>query len=181
MHFCLELTSLLKLTSRKSLSWTGSYKEEEERTLQVGSRGNSWDTSFVEVFDLLGCPCRGTENRAQETEKTLRKGMGRWWRDGYTFRTKSVFLRRKCDRVVFERECQLALEYGESDESQATGIKGPATDAQTENESRRRLGGLQEKDVVGNEGQMEDNETIDDGREERREDMKDHGLGYSWK
>ena len=34
--------------------WTSTYKEENERTLKVGSRGNSWDLPLVEPFDLLG-------------------------------------------------------------------------------------------------------------------------------
>ena len=37
-------------------------------------------------------------------------------------------------------KCELALEYGKSDESQTVRIKDPATDVQTENASRRRLG-----------------------------------------
>ena len=40
------------------------------------------------------------------------------------------------------------------------------TDTQTKNEGRRRLGGIQEDDV-GDEGQMEEDENTEDGREER--------------
>ena len=65
------------------------------------------------------------------TEKTLRKGMGSWWRDGHVCRAKGVSFRRKCDRVVghvfsnaFERERALALEYGESGESQTMNVEG---------------------------------------------------------
>ena len=41
------------------------------------------------------------------------------------------------------------------------GIQDPATDAQTKNESQRRLGGIQEEDVVGDEGLMEKYEITD--------------------
>ena len=65
-------------------------------------------------------------------EKTLRKGVSGRWRDGYIYRVKSVSP-RKLDRVgqsrlqhCFERECGWALEYRESDEGQAMGVKDPA-------------------------------------------------------
>ena len=37
---------------------------------------------------------------AQEVKKTLRKGMGSWWRDVYIYRSRSVPLQTKCQRVV---------------------------------------------------------------------------------
>ena len=40
--------------------------------------------------------------------------------------------------------------------SQAMGVKDYETDAQTKKESRKRLGELQREDVVGNEGQTEE-------------------------
>ena len=55
---------------------------------------------FVEPFDLLCCRFRRTGRRIQRTEKTLSKGMGSWWRDGFIRRAKSVSSSRKCDRVV---------------------------------------------------------------------------------
>ena len=63
------------------------YKDEDERTMKVGCKGESWKLPFVEAFDLLGLRSRRTGKGIQGTEKTLRKGMGLWWR-------------RKCDRVV---------------------------------------------------------------------------------
>ena len=49
------------------------------------------------------------------------------------------------------------------------GIDDFAFDVRTKVECRRRLGGIQEENVVGNEGQVEEDEITDDGREERRE------------
>ena len=40
------------------------------------------------VFDLPGYHFRRTEMEIQETEKTLRKGMGSW--DGYIYRARSI-------------------------------------------------------------------------------------------
>ena len=45
--------------------------------------------------------------------------------------------------------------------------KDTAINVQTKNESRRGPGGIQEENVKGDEGQMEDDEITDDGREER--------------
>ena len=59
------------------------------------------------------------------------------------------------------------------------GVKDHEIHAQTKNESWRRLCGLQEVDVVGDEGQMDEGESTDDGREERREILEDHDLGQS--
>ena len=36
----------------------------------------------------------------QGVEKTLRKGMGSWWRDADIYRSKSVSLTTKCQRVI---------------------------------------------------------------------------------
>ena len=63
-------------------------------TLEVGRKFGtclSW-----RHFDVLGCRFRWR----RETEKTLRKGMGSWWRGGCIFRSKSVLLTTKCHRVV---------------------------------------------------------------------------------
>ena len=48
-------------------------------------------------------------------------------------------------------------------EGSKKGIEGLAVDIQTKNESRRRLGGVQEENVVGDEGLMEDDEITGDG------------------
>ena len=50
-----------------------------------------------------------------------------------------------------------------------------AFDIQTNRESRIRLGGIQDENVVGDEGQPEDDEVANDGRE-CREGVEVHGL-----
>ena len=131
----------------ESSLWTSTCKAEDERTLKVCCEGKSWDLQFVEVFDLLGYRLRRSGKGIQETEKTLRNRVGSWWRHGHTV------LRRKCDsgqphlQHRSEWECELALDHGMSDESETMGIQDPATDIQTKNESRRRLGGIQEENV----------------------------------
>ena len=57
-----------------------------------------------------------------------------------------------------ERKCEFALEHGQSVENQTIEIKDRATDARTVDGSRRRLGGIQEEDVVVDEGHMDEDE-----------------------
>ena len=38
----------------ESLSWACTYEREDTTTLKVGSRGNTWDLPFREVFEILG-------------------------------------------------------------------------------------------------------------------------------
>ena len=56
----------------------------------MGSRAKGWDLPFVEAFALLDCHLRRNGKWIHATEKALRKGMGSWWPDGYTYRAKSV-------------------------------------------------------------------------------------------
>ena len=86
-----ELLDLDMEPKPETLRWTCTRKDEDERTLKVWSRGKSWDLPFVEVFDLLVYHFRRTGKGIQGTEKTLRKGMGSWWRDGCIYRGKSVW------------------------------------------------------------------------------------------
>ena len=79
----------------ESLWRTSTDKDEDERTLEVGSRGKSWDSLFVEASDLLGKRFRRTGRGIQGTERTLRKGVGGLWQDGHLCRAKSVSLTRK--------------------------------------------------------------------------------------
>ena len=60
----------------------------------------NWDMPFVDAFDLLGYRFRKAGKGVQGTDKTLREGMGSWWRDVQIYRAKIVSLRRKCDRMV---------------------------------------------------------------------------------
>ena len=52
-----ELMDLDMEPKPESFWWTSTYKAEDGLTLalEVGSRRKSWETPFVEVFDLLGC------------------------------------------------------------------------------------------------------------------------------
>ena len=79
---------------------------------------------FIKVFDFLEYRFRRNGKGIQATERTLKKGMGMWWRDAHLYRAKSVSLRTNCDRVVsqvfsaglIEWECELAMEWRKSDE-----------------------------------------------------------------
>ena len=58
-------------------------------------------TELVDTFDILGYSFRTNGKGVPATEeRTLRKSMGDYWRDGHINRGKSVSLRRKCDRMV---------------------------------------------------------------------------------
>ena len=68
-----------------------------------------------------------------------------------------MLLNRKWDRVgshAFSTALDGSANWPWSMEG--VGIKDPATDAQTENESRRRLGGIQEEDVERHESPMKE-------------------------
>ena len=54
----------------------------------------------MEAFDVLDCHFQRDGKGVHGTEKTLRKGLESWWRDGYVYRAKSVPLNTKCHRVV---------------------------------------------------------------------------------
>ena len=47
-----------------------------------------WDTVFI-----------GDGKGFQDAERTLRKGLGSWWRDRYIHRSKTVPMAAKCKRV----------------------------------------------------------------------------------
>ena len=79
---------------------TSSYQEEDKLTLKVGGRGEDWDLPYREVFDVLRCRFQRDGKGTQGVEKTLRKGMGSWWRDAEIYRSKSVSAKTKCQRVV---------------------------------------------------------------------------------
>ena len=95
-----ELLDLDMEPKPESLWWTSSYEEEGQITLKVTGRGKEWDLPFMEVFDVLGYRFQRDGKGTQGVEKTLRKGMGCWWRDAYIYRSKSVSLKTKCQRVV---------------------------------------------------------------------------------
>ena len=94
-----ELLNLDMEPKPESLLWTSSY-EEDKLTLQVGGGGKDWDLPFREVFEVLGYRFQRDGKSTQGVGKTLRKGMGSWWRDAYIYRSKSVSLTAKCQRVI---------------------------------------------------------------------------------
>ena len=68
-------------------------------TLNMENRSQTWDWPFMEVFDVLGHRFHRDGEGGQGIEKTLRKGVGNWWRDGYICRSRSVPTKTKCRRV----------------------------------------------------------------------------------
>ena len=95
-----ELLNLDMEPKPESLWWTSSYEEQDKLTLKVGGGGKDWDLPFREVFEVLGYHFQRDGKGTQGVEKTLRKGMGSWWRDAYICRSKSVSLTTKCQRVI---------------------------------------------------------------------------------
>ena len=71
-----------------------TYQKEEKETLEVGHSGKKWSMPFVAAFDVLGFRFGRTVKGIQGTEKSLRKGMGSRWRYGYTYRARSVLLKK---------------------------------------------------------------------------------------
>ena len=51
---------------------------------------------FREVFEVLGYRFQRDGKGPQGVEKTLRKGLGSWWRDAYIYPSKNVSLKTKC-------------------------------------------------------------------------------------
>ena len=56
-----------------------------------GRGGKDWELPFREVFEVLGYLFQRAGKGTQGIEKTLRKGMGSWWRDAEIYRSRSVF------------------------------------------------------------------------------------------
>ena len=101
VHVVNEITEqLLDLQPKpEPLWWASTHKDENGTTLKVENRSQTWDWPFMEVFDVLGHRFHRDGERAQGTEKTLRKGVGSWWRDGYICRSRSVPTKTTCRRV----------------------------------------------------------------------------------
>ena len=79
---------------------------------KLGSTGENWNMSVDEASDVLEYRFR-------------RNGTGVQWQTRHIYRGKSVSLRTKFVRVVghvcgtaVARECELAMKFGKSDESQ---------------------------------------------------------------
>ena len=84
-----ELLNLDMEPKPESLWWTSSYEEEDKLTLQGGG-GKDWELPFREVFEVLGYRFQRDGKGTQGVEKTLRKGMGSWWRDTCIYRSKML-------------------------------------------------------------------------------------------
>ena len=95
-----ELVDLDMEPKPELLWWTSTHEDEDSATLKVVSRSHTWDLPLKDVFDVLGYRFHQDWKGAHGTEKTLRKGMGSWWRDGYICCSKSVPMKTKCQRVV---------------------------------------------------------------------------------
>ena len=66
----------------------------------MGGGGKDWELLFREVFEVWRYRFQRDGKGTQGVEKTLRKGMGSWWRDAEIYRSKSVSLKTKCQRVI---------------------------------------------------------------------------------
>ena len=95
-----ELMDLDLEPKQEPLWWKSTYKAEETPTLEVGSRRKRWEMPFDEVLDLSGYRFRRNGKGVQGTERTLKKGVGSWWRDSHTYRARGVSLRTRRERVV---------------------------------------------------------------------------------
>ena len=73
-----ELLDLDMEPKQESLWWTSTHKDEDERTLKVGSRVKSWGLPVVEIFDFLGYRCGRTGKGLRGREKLS----GREWEAG---------------------------------------------------------------------------------------------------
>ena len=58
------------------------------------------------------------------------------------------------------------------------GIQNPASNFQTKKEGWGKLGRKQVEDVTNKSSLMEENGPADDGREEKRKHLENHGLGH---
>ena len=84
----------------EALRWTSTYKAEDRATLKVENRHLAWDLPFIEVFEVLGYRFHRDGQSVQGADRTLCKGVGSWWRDGYIYRSKCLRLKTKRQRVV---------------------------------------------------------------------------------
>ena len=96
------------------------------------------------------------------------------------YRAITVCLRTTSDRVVghvFSTVLTGSVNWLWSGE-RVMRVKRWETDFQIKDEGRRRMGGIQEKNVKGDQGEVEEDAITDEGREECREGVEDHGPGY---
>ena len=84
-------------------------------------------------------------------ERTMRKGMGSWWRDKLICRSRTVPMLSECRRVLShihspDRQHQLAVEFGHDGQSSSMGSADIAFYCQASHEAGLNMGGSQEKD-----------------------------------
>ena len=78
---------------------TSTNKNEDVRSLRVGVRDSAWELPFCEVFDVLGYRFHRDGKGFPGAECSMCKALGSWWRDKYIYRTKTVTMTTKCERV----------------------------------------------------------------------------------
>ena len=151
-------------------SWTSTYKAEDGVTLEVGSRGKSWEMPCVEGFDLLLYRFRRNGKGIHGTERTLKKGMGGgWWRDARIYRAQSVSMKAKCESVVshvFSTALNRSVNWLWIGERVMRVKRWESKILRLTHRPRMKAGegGLQEKDFQGDDNNVEENEATNDGR-----------------
>ena len=156
----------------ESLWWTSAYPAEDGMTLDVRRRKRSWEMPFVEISDTLGNRFRrnGRVFNGQVVHKRKGWGVGGGM---HTSIRRTVPMRTECERVVsqvFSTGLNGSVNWPWSVGSGQQGSKNMINrdredDLQTEDEGWRGMGGRQDKTFKGDEGQVEEDETIFDGRE----------------
>ena len=89
-HIIEELLELDMEPKPESLCGRSTHKHEDISTLRMCSRGRSWDLLFREVFEVLGYHYHRDGKGFQGAERTMCKGLGRWSRVKYIYRSRTV-------------------------------------------------------------------------------------------
>ena len=152
--------------------------DEHPTNIEEVDDAGGWDAEWtLGDPEVPGYRCHLGGKGTHGTRNRFAKELGSWWRDGYT-RSKS------CHRVVshvfstaMKWQRQLAVERCHVDEGVPVGDENPASNFQTQNERRRKLGRVHEEDVTNNASEMEETGPADDGREEHQKIWENDGLG----
>ena len=118
----------------------------------------------MEVFGVMECRFHRDGKGMQEIDKTLRKGLGSWWRDAHIHRSKSVSMQVKCRRVVSNMFSTVLNGSANWSWNADTSLKVHQWETkilrltiQTEADPRWRAGRIQTEDVSYDENKMERN------------------------
>ena len=103
----LEFIDLFKIThihlhshcSETSTILSLALHQERHSSTQCGGRVHTKVEGGL-TLDFLVYRFRRNAKGIQGTERTLKKGMGGWWRDAHIYHAKTVSLRTKCAMVV---------------------------------------------------------------------------------